>query len=74
MKLSAVQVSLDISNVFAGTSNFVNRKRAITVIESADNENERQKLLLKVLQKCKDIEDELGGTSNAASNRASAQG
>jgi hypothetical protein len=52
----------------------VNRKRAITVIESAENENERQKLLLKVFQKCKDIEDELGGTGNVSSNRASAQG
>jgi hypothetical protein len=26
-----------------GTSNFVNRKRQITVIESADQENDRQK-------------------------------
>lgn len=31
-----------------GTSNFVNKKRAVTVIETALAEDERQKQLLKV--------------------------
>lgn len=41
-----------------GTSNFVNKKRQVTVIESAEVENERQKLLNKIFCKLKDLEDE----------------
>lgn len=54
-----------------GTSNFVNRKRAITVIETAEIENERQKLLLKIFQKVKDIEDEKQGLTNTNSSQTS---
>ena len=31
-----------------GTSNFVNKKRAVTIVESVEQENERQKLLYKL--------------------------
>lgn len=41
-----------------GTSNFVNKNRAITVIETAVQEDERQKQLLKIFNKVKEIEDE----------------
>jgi len=47
----------------AGTSNFVNRKRNVTIIESVEQENERQKLLCKLFNKLKDLEDERGGTA-----------
>ncbi len=41
-----------------GTSNFVNKNRAITVIETAVMEDERQKQLLKIFTKLKDLEDD----------------
>lgn len=41
-----------------GTSNFVNKNREITVIETADIEDERQKQLLKIFSKLKDLEDD----------------
>ena len=33
---------------YLGTANFVNRKRAVTICESVEQENERQKLLYKL--------------------------
>lgn len=41
-----------------GTSNFVNKNRAITVIEGAVAEDERQKELHKIFHKLKELEDE----------------
>jgi hypothetical protein len=41
-----------------GTSNFVNRKRSVTAVESVLNENERQKQLLKIFTKLKDMEED----------------
>lgn len=55
----------------SGTSNFVNRKRQINVIESVEQENERQKLLYKVFGKLKDLEDERQGVSTNAGSAAS---
>ena len=64
-----------------GTANFVNRKRAVTVVESVEQENERQKLLNKLFAKLKELEDERNGvapntTTSAASstNRSSVSG
>jgi hypothetical protein len=54
-----------------GTSNFVNRKRQINVVESVEQENERQKLLSKVFGKLKDLEDERQGVSTNAGSAAS---
>jgi len=41
-----------------GTSNFVNRKRAITVIDTAVIEDERQKQILKIFNRIKEIEED----------------
>ena len=65
-----------------GTSNFVNPKRAVTVIESALQEDERQKTLLKVFNRLFELEEErigasVGGStpgSTAGSSRNSLQG
>ena len=56
-----------------GTSNFVNKNRAITVIETAVAEDDRQKLLLKIFSKLKEIdEDRLNqGTSRNSQNSQS---
>lgn len=35
----------------------------MTIIESVEQENERQKLLCKLFNKLKDLEDERGGTA-----------
>jgi hypothetical protein len=50
-----------------GTSNFVNRKRAITVIESAELENERQKQLWKIFTKLRDLDEERTSSANGTS-------
>ena len=59
----------------------MNRKRAVTVVESVEQENERQKLLFKLFSKLKELEDERSGvapntsTSAASStNRSSVSG
>ena len=55
-----------------GTANFVNRKRAVTTVESVEQENERQKLLNKLFQKLKELEDERSGiTPNQSTSAAS---
>ena len=54
-----------------GTSNFVNQKRAITVIESAVQEDERQKQLFKIFLKLKEIEEERLNSSSGALSRNS---
>lgn len=53
-----------------GTANFVNRKRAVTVVESVEQENERQKLLYKLFAKLKELEDERAGVTNGATGSA----
>jgi len=47
-----------------GTSNFVNKNRAVTIIESAVAEDERQKQLFKIFNKLKEIEDERQNNSS----------
>ena len=50
----------------------MNRKRAVTIVESVEQENERQKLLHKLFIKLKELEDERGGVpSNTSSSAAS---
>jgi hypothetical protein len=44
-----------------GTSNFVNKKRMFTISESSIQEEERQKQLVKVMVKLRDLEDEVKG-------------
>ncbi len=53
-----------------GTSNFVNRKRAVTIVESVEQENERQKLLHKLFSKLKELEEERQGISTNTSTSA----
>mmetsp|Transcript_15281 Transcript_15281/g.20773 ORF Transcript_15281/g.20773 Transcript_15281/m.20773 type:complete len:141 (+) Transcript_15281:276-698(+) len=64
-----------------GTANFVNRKRAVTVVESVEQENERQKLLFKLFCKLKELEDERSGVTSgnqgsatSSTNRSSVSG
>lgn len=45
-----------------GTSNFVNRKRTFTIPESYYEEEERQRALLKIFAKLKDLEEDRSGT------------
>ncbi len=52
----------------AGTANFVNRKRVFTLPERFLDEEERQKQLLKVFAKLKDIEDEKVSTTTIGTN------
>ena len=58
-----------------GTSNFVNRKRAITVIDTAVTEDERQKQLARLFAKVKEIDDDRleksSGTSRNSMNSTS---
>ena len=50
----------------------MNRKRAVTTVESVEQENERQKLLSKLFHRLKDLEDERSGTgTNATASAAS---
>lgn len=46
-----------------GTSNFVNRKRMISISENSISEEERQRQMSKVMIKLKDLEDEFKGVS-----------
>ena len=41
-----------------GPSNFVNRKRSVTLVESVVCEDERQKQLWKIFSKLKEMEEE----------------
>lgn len=43
-----------------GTSNFVNKKRPLINIESAREEDERQKQMLRIFNQLKHIEESLG--------------
>ena len=56
-----------------GTSNFVNKNRAITVIDSAVTEDERQKQLMKIFNKLRDLDDDRvnSGTSRNSQNSQS---
>ena len=59
MKYQGDPVSFqEIFSFYKGTSNFVNKKRTVNIIESAEIENERQKLLCKILNKLKEMEEE----------------
>lgn len=49
-----------------GTQNFVNRKRQITVIESAQIEDERQKQLWKIFSKIRELDDERVNLQNGS--------
>ena len=57
--------------LYSGTSNFVNRKRTVNIIESVEQENERQKLLFKIFSKLKELEDERQGVSTNSTSAAS---
>ena len=46
----------------------MNKKRTVNIIESAEIENERQKLLYKILTKLKEMEEEKLGISTGASS------
>lgn len=59
----------------------MNKKRTITVVESVEQENERQKLLHKLFAKLKELEDEKNGVATGSStsvqsstNRSSVSG
>ena len=56
-----------------GTSNFVNKNRAITVIETAVIEDERQKQLYEIFNKLKELEEDRvnQGTSRTSQNSQS---
>jgi len=52
----------------AGTSNFVNKKRTFVLSEAYLEEEERQRSLLKVFAKLKDLEEDKAITSTNPSN------
>jgi hypothetical protein len=57
-----------------GTSNFVNRKRSVTLVESVLQEDERQKQLWKIFTKLKEMEDERANQQTGTGQRQPSAG
>lgn len=50
----------------SGTSNFVNKKRTFQIVETYIEEEQRQKELLKVFNKLRDLEDDKTVTAQSS--------